>query len=369
MSFVYILKILADIFFYLTFANFFVIAFGVPFNVILVPPIIYIIYSIAIHSKFSTSFEYSHIFSLYIRMFIPFALIMILIARSIFETASLPYALGFFTTSVVLMRLLRQQTQVQKRFWYKLINLLTIVAVVFGGFIISSRLALNIITTVLSTLYFYIIVPGFLLFLRLVLFIISPLVEFLLRFIDHENPEDLLELYGGSTENVEAFIFDVTIATAITGAIALFFIAAVVYFVSGLNFSQLIKFTVKTNSTEEIFRQFIPATKKAKISKKWDNSTQWQLQKQYRKFLQLCWKNNIPKATHLTSKDYQQLVTAKFKTEEASIALREIYIPVRYGEKAAERVDVISAGKLNAQIKEKIRNGKIVSTSSDKPVC
>jgi len=318
------LKLIADISFYLTFASFIMYSFEVPALFILIQPIIYIIYCL-IKPK-AKAYDYEPVFSLYIKLFAPFSLFALAFTRVAFETASFPFALIFFVSSISLMRMSRHDLQVQKQFWFRLINLLPIAAVFLAGLVLSSRLLL----AVLRGLYFNIILP-ILLFIIDILIILTAPIDINIHLPERTTEGQTVQANYEFIESLRAaatttyFDLNTTIISVLLLVLAVFIVVKLLHWMA--NISRL-----SVGGAEGLSQEYLPLDSQSKKSKAKGT------RRYYRKFLQLCWKRGIKGQT---STDY--IINAE------AAELRELYLPVRYGNKASDNSK--AAKKLYRHIK------------------
>ncbi|MCL2421566.1 MAG: hypothetical protein FWD03_06885, partial [Defluviitaleaceae bacterium] len=330
MKFIYTLKITADICFYLTFANFIAVAFGIPISIIAAPPIAYIIYSIITFRKFTKTshFDYETIFILYLKLFLPFAFFAIIFAYPHFESASLPFALAFFITAIFLMRMTRQPPQIRNQMRYKLMNLIPITAIFMLVLAITSRQFLGLGGIFLYELYFNVILPILMFLGMAIAFILYPLVYWLSQ--RPESTSIMEQMAEGEAEYFNQPGVSETAAAIADGLQAIFILGLILLaaFLFIKLFRKLTEYYAKSAAAEDIGLEYLPVSqhKPAKIQSK---GKARQLRKYYHKFLQFCWKNGIPNEQYMTSADYERLSASQFGLADEAAQLRGVYLPVR----------------------------------------
>ena len=332
----FLLKTIADISFYMTFASFALTIFALPLAAILAPPALYLVYnSYSRINKKAGHFNYEPIFLLFVKIFIPFALLMAMFAREPLETSSLPFAIIFLTSAVTLMRTSRHQPNIQSQKQFRIMNLLPVAGILAAAALASSRPFLNFSARLLYLLYFSFLRPILLLFLYLVSWLLSPLYYFLVSLLDSQPRTRRIELVNLISnehvlleEGIEATPFAITLGTIIATALAAYLL---IKLFQKLNLSQ-----GEAIETEGITQQFIPLEQAAKAQKQ----EICQMRKIYRAFLK-----KQQRQAHLSS--------ANYATTPQTKKLRTLYIPVRYGQKPATKSQIAQAKNLYKKIRSK----------------
>jgi len=357
------LKMIADLSFYFTFANFIAVVFELPAVILFLPPVVYLVYSIVtiLRSKHYKKqgqpvyqFAYEGVFTLYLKLFIPFALIMILFARSTFETASLPFAIIFLTTAIILLRMMRQPPQVRKEWRFRLLNLFPIVCVFLAGITITSRQFFDLSGTILSAIYFNVIIPILLALGMAIAFVLSPIFWLLSPALQEGSPPQVG--YGGEPDQwieVETVSWSPMLADVLRAFMAVVVILLAVYLLVKL-FRRITEQQLGTVNMGGVIQRYI-AVENKKAAKNKSRGSTGQLQRYYRRFLRLCWKNGITREIYMTSADYEALSTRRFQLGDTAARFREFYIAVRYGKKEATSEDIASSKKLYNRISELVR--------------
>ena len=343
----FILKNVTDVLFYLSFAFFIIIIADLPLFILWILPAAYVIWNLINIRRFTGVFRYESIFWLFLKTFIPFAIICLIFARQSFELYSLPFAVAFLLSAVVLMRTARQSPDVQQDIRFKAMALIPVLLAGIAGLIVASRQVLGIFGWIIYTIYFGIIAPLLMLIINVLVFIITFLSRFIsFNFLDRidgqmgEIPpmemgippqEDIVltESAYNIGQYLNMFLAALAIATVIFLLVKLF---------KKLNVQQL---APRASIPQHSFTSpIIKAKKRAPIGS---------FRKQYLKFLQLMWRQGVAKQPNLTSADYARLSEMGADAEQ----LRDIYIQVRYNEKPASKADV-------SFVKELYRRRKIM---------
>ena len=360
MIFAYILKIIADLSFYFTFANFIAVVFRLPSVILFLPPAFYVIYSFITiikrnrSSKSSGQFThnqivYEGVFTLYLKLFIPFAFVMILLASPYFETASLPFAITFFTSAIILMRMMRQQPQIRKQLRFQLLNMFPVVCILLMSIAITSRQFLGIGGALLSGIYFNVIAPILLALGVIIAFILSPLFWILSPLVQDGPPVQGGYADGYDYSEVEIIPWHPVLVEALRAVVIVAAAMLAVYLLVKL-FKKLTEQQLFTASGGGIIQKYISLDER-KPAKDRSSGPIGQVRKYYRRFLRLCWKNGIPGEMHMTSADYESLSTARFNLGDEAVEFRDIYVAARYGGKEVTQKDIASVKKLYQRIR------------------
>ena len=347
----FILKMAADIFLYLSFSSFVIAILNPPFAIwllaLLVVPVIYIIYSIVTIGEYTGQYEYAAIFKRFLKVYFFFSLFAVTVARNFFESASLPFAILFTITAVTLMRTTRNQEHIQKQLRFRLLNLIPIFFVLAAGFIVSSRQFLGLSAWLLSVT----LVPLIQVIALAMALILHPIIYWFVTIAGWEV-QIATEYYGTdggaimasdhiiNTENFNNFSAFVTIA-----------LIAFAFYLIYLLFRKLAVRQAELTFTEGITQQY-EAIMYDKPGKEQLQGNLLQFRKYYRRFLRLCWKNDIPHDVHMTSADYEYHSAEKFDIASEAKDLRNFYIPVRYGEKEVTKADINHIKSLYRRIKK-----------------
>ena len=337
---VHILKYIADVSFFLSFAN----LFSLHIAVLVTPIVIYAVYYLIKLRRTDGYFEYNHIFRLFLMLYLPFYIFASFFGRQEVETRSLPFALIFLLSSVALMRTSRIQASGQ--FGLKLINLLPILIIPTLGFVVINAVLL------IPFLYFNIVVP--------VLLVLIVVLEFILT-----------TLFSGMANRIEPIQLPGTAPVADTSpflpnygytglpAWASFFAIGLMILALVLVSPMLIRLFrqifgarwVDLKNEGKVSQEYLSLVKTTKGQKR---GSLKHVRKYYRKFLLLCWRNGIPNECYMTSADYERLAGKKFELADEAAKLREMYVPVRYGNRELKREDGLLAKDLYNRMKKRI---------------
>ena len=336
---------MTDILFYLSFAFFIIVMTGLPLFVLWILPIAYIVWNLINIRRFTGVFRYESVFWLFIKTFSPFAIICLIFARQSFEAYSLPFAIAFLISAVILMRMSRQSLNVQQDIRFKAMVLLPVLAAGIVGMIIASRQILGLFGWIIHTIYFGIIAQVLMLIINVLVYIFT----FLSRFITF-NILDRIAGQGGEAPPMEMGIppqEDIILAENmydISQYINAFFAVLAIALAVFLLVKLFKKFKVQQIVTPAAIPQYSFISPVTKTKKR---TSIGPFRKQYRKFLQLCWSQGVANHPGLTSADYARLS----KIGEDAEQLRNIYIEVRYNEKIPSKSEISFAKELYRRMK------------------
>lgn len=403
MSFVFTLKKLGDICFYLAFANYFA-AFGgaaaavqtlpvfiicsylsaalskkgklrflplfilpacfliMPLNpanfFLLLPAFVYLAVSIYRINRMPASFDYSGIFKIFLAAFLPFFVIMFTI-RGFYTTQGrtishdevvLPFAFIFVITSILLMRITRHGPEIFSQPRYILMNSLHIIALVVLGVILGSRTFIDLFGFVIRTLYFEVILP-------ILIFLIMGLFTLLGPLFNRINPLELRlegrEAGDGYTTWEEMLDLDFSAPErlpVLRSFLILLGITLIVYFVYRA-LKKLLEYKEQTVSPSGHNGRFsLPPQVKPVTLKFFTNNP---IRETYRKFLRICRKTGIKSQAYNTSADFETFTKMRFESPDEAALFRSLYINTRYGEKKAAGDDVRKMKKILAAFKKR----------------
>ncbi len=394
MSIIFAMKILSDICFYFFFVNFFVVLLGgdsgltaasiialssllcailkdrgkmryIPLIVmifsffrmpmsfinfaLLTPPIIYVIYNVIKLQGFSIKFDYTDIFFMFLKIAIPFFILSLIFAGGAVANICFPYAFIFILNSILLMRILRHDSNVIRETRFKILNIVPVAMVVIAGFVLSSKTFLNMMSFILSNLYFKIIVPILIFIITLLIYIIYPLFNLLkinpkdLEFLNQEASPEFGKL------NEEFNYVSTEFIDALKNIMILIAIGLVIFLIIKL-FKKLFMNNNLEDTTQGIIEQRISIDEKKAPRNKINPRTN-NIREIYKKFMILCNKEGFGSKSYMTTSDFENFAEYKFNEPQISKEIRLIYIDARYGEKASSRDEIKRMKELYKEIK------------------
>ena len=352
----FILKLIADLCFYLTFAT---VAMNelsrfVPPFVWFVPAVAYVIYATVTHRKFGENVYYRTVFTLYVKIFAVYSVLVILpipLFMEFYQNVSLPLALLFFVCATSLMRLSRHSDKVQRQLSGKLVSSGPIIALVLVTVLVSLAWATGIFGMIASVFYYDIFIPLLLLVARGIMFLLGPLMNWLMQLPDptiyeyeyeYEAAEIEQLMYSDLAEGFDRITPIDALAPILVGLIIILVAALVVLLVRAMS-----KKAIAVFDEDGVVQERIPLDNIANRRSKQKNK----MRKVYARFLAKCHKNGIKNKNHLTSEDYRGFAADKFGMENDLQKLREIYLPVRYNDAELRAEDLSFAKKLVSKLK------------------
>lgn len=397
MSLVFALKMLSDICFYFTFANFFSYLFNgnnvlittpimaisaflsaafkergsikyvplllmlscffvVPMSlaniIVLMPPIFYIIYNVYEINKFKTNFIYSDIFFLYLKIAGPFIALFLFYVNKNTEQNSIPYVFIFLVCSVILMRMLRQDESALNKFSFKLMAIVPILIALFLGFILSSKTFFGLFKTALGFVYLKLVVPVLMVILTAISYIISPLFNLFKIIFKYEPTVDNSSEKVYNTENFNDILNSKSGSIEVLKVlITIVFIGLLIFFMVKL-FRRLFKRENGYASNKGVIEERIPIDENEKPSDKIKSRKVNKVRLIFKKFMALCEKSGLPSKKSMTSLDYEKFYIEEFNKDEIIKDIRSVYLDVRYGEKEINSEDYKRLKKLFGELKK-----------------
>ena len=322
-------------------ACFFIVPFGLANFLLFLPAFVFIAVSIYNINKMPPSFGYSGVFFLFLKIYFPFFLLVIALQmRHQLEVSSLPFAIVFLASSVILMRILRLGPEISSRPGFRTMNFLNVFAVLLLGLFLGSRAFTNFIGFLIGTFYFNIFAPILIILVTGFIYILWPLLALFRRLfgrrinVDNETyadefafaPQEEL-FFQEASGNFEALKF----------ILSLVFFILLAYLIFRL-FRRLLSYSVKTQGQTVTPGQRFFLSGDKKISSRWfypENP----IRETYRKFLGLCRKAGIERQAHFTSADYETRTREIIASPYEAAQFRSMYINARYGEKSVSSGD------------------------------
>lgn len=318
----YILKLIADLSFYFTFAL--IVSDFVPTIFWTAPALLYVVYFIvSCKRNMGREVYYRPAFMLYLLLLGLYMFLLLVTTSGDIFRHTLPFIFLFFASSISLMRFVRYEPGVQAGMYAKLISTVPIGA----AFILAVLLATEWFRGVLGWVYTHIFANAILLFGRVIFFIIRPIANWLYHNVDERHivepqgegePTD----YLGLMEELPSRAEPVLMRTAFV--VFLVLIALIVLYVLKV----AIRSYMATVASGSIDQEYIPLP----VAKTKRVRTKNKMRRVYRRFLVKCWKKGIFKTEFYTSDAYEQLAIERFGKEDDLKVFRQLYLPVRYGD-------------------------------------
>jgi len=285
------------------------------------------------------------------------AVVMLIIGHNLYEVF-LPFAFVFFASSILFLRMSRHRTEssivIDNRF--KVLNIISVLGALLMGVALGSRHVASLIISAISFAYFQILVPAFLFVVGTILFSIGP---FLQRIIDwiianaswREEIEEALFDESGSLMDLEPGIREFQFAGAPSALLVIILgIICVCVFIFVLKWLRNKKAHHKQLGVRVALLD--DRRKPSNKNKNRENRHVRRLREYYRRFIILCEQNKIPKIPSTTTADLAHLSADKFNMPIEAAELRKLYISVRYGKKTADGKDAKRAKELYQQFRK-----------------
>ena len=315
--------------------------------------ILYMIWAIPKQNESVAGFNYEAVFNGFLKVFGVILLLRFGVFAPLFDGAPFPtdtlfFAAAFLLLATIFTRMIRHDENILNQIGFKLINMISVIGVVLGIFLVTNRTFLEITTTIWFFIARYLI--------YLLLLIAYPIARLLSLLLTEFDPEAML-LMGGlnfiddyGIEYYEADsqpIWPLIIAVIVVGIVMIIGLPLLFKLIKAL-----LSKVLGIRDDEDIEDEFIPLDDKDKKKRRFRRREN-QIRELYRDFLKLIKKNDIDISLHLTSKELEIQVATTFNTETSS-ALRNEYIQVRYKENDFTKDDVKRMKELYKNVKEEI---------------
>ena len=318
-------------------ACFLLLPLRLPDFALILPAMAYLGVSVYRLRQLPDAFSYSETFFLFAKLYLPFLfiqLVMGMLAR--LEAVSLPYALIFFISAIVLMRMLRHGRETIEQSRFRVMSIVQVIGVVVLSALFGNMVFLGLCGSLLRMVYFDIIAPLLTVVLIAFIFILSPLF-YLLGMIPRSTNE-AIELDGQFTAEVLEDSMERLPSASYNAIKAILIVAAVVLgvYLLILLFRKLSDYREQTISPpglrESRYAVPVAARPPGRVSAAGDP-----VRDVYRKFLIHCRKIGIERLPYRTSADYGRLTESRFDSPEQAGEFRSLYLDVRYGGRKATR--------------------------------
>ena len=307
---------------------------------LLLPPTIYLITLIIHLDQFSGRFDYSDIFSAYARLYPVFALIMAFNWSERLLTSSLPFALMFFISGVLLLRILRHNPEVVFNQRFLLNNSLGILIATTAGIFLGSPWSVYLYKSILSNFYFRVVAPILIFFVTCVVYILRPLFALIESMANRSTVEEVLTL-SGEFEQIE--YEEVLLRQSSDFLRAVFYLAVIsllIYLTYRL-FKKLNVYQMKDEIDGGVTqrRYSLAAGESSTASNRGSNP----IREVYRRYILMCQRDGFKLEKFTTSADLAHHSLNRVPGSDLPQRLRDIYIAVRYGDLPAGREEIDQA--------------------------
>jgi len=335
-------------------AAIFALDYGVVHLLLLAPAIAYTVYYATTLPYNIKTVGYTKVFRLYMCIVLPICLFFAV--NSTFFGAFLsgalgPYLLMFTACGIVLMRMIRHDTEILLQTRFKIMNAIGVAGVIIVGAFLGSPQGVQVMSTVFSFLYFRVLIPIIYLIFMIVGFILFPILS-LFGFEEWDvyfPMADGGDMYGVPGD-IEVYTLERGWSYYIALIVVIIIIAVVAFYVLRAMFRFLTEKSIIRDGTPVIIERVFLGDDKG--AKKKEPRVNHQIRQVYRKFLKLCEKKGITLHQSLTTKDISDAYGAAAKDSESPDRLREIYIESRYGEKIPTTADVKECRELYNRMKK-----------------
>jgi len=329
--------------------------YGVIHLVLIAPACAYIIYYATTLPYNIKTVGYTGIFRLYLCIVLPICLFFAV--NTTFFGAFLRGALGFYLimfvfSSIVLMRMLRHDSEILLQTRFKVMNSLSVALVIILGTVLGSPQGIQLMHAFLTAFYLRVIIPLLMLVFRIVSIILFPILALFGLVLEEWEvylPEQNYQEFGEPGE-VEFLIQERGVGLIIFQAVVFLGIAVIAFFVLRALFRFLTqKDFQKDGEGVDIERIFLGDNRR---KKKKEPRVNHQIRQVYKKFLKLCQNKGITLHPSLTTEDIAKTYGSSVHEDKTAFALREIYIDSRYGEKTPSSADVKECRELYNKLKK-----------------
>ncbi|MCL2364855.1 MAG: DUF4129 domain-containing protein [Defluviitaleaceae bacterium] len=307
------------------------------------PPVFYVVYHVSLMPKLKGSYDYTHVFVLYMRIYLPMAVVFMLISatRMYMQTYSIPFALVFIIAAVHFMRLSKHDAHVDKPF--QRANRLVMGSVVLLGVGLGTPWVVSFVRTVIG----FIIVDGV---YAAVLYVVDQflvLLSWLLSLLPVVEPfeEEAQEVIAQEMKGMPATFEESEFSLQI---IFVIFIAIIIIALLIILFKKLLDANIKIATTDEK-NAYEYRVQIGKLNK--SQRVRNPMRKIFRRFIQLCHQRGIIPRTTATGTCYVQDATTQFNLTNEAQELYALYKPIRYGNKPCTSEEINAAKKWLKQIK------------------
>lgn len=269
-----------------------------------------------------------------------------------------PYLIMYVAASIVLMRMIRHDTEVLNQRRFRIMNSLSVGAVVLAGLFLGSNRGVALMLGLLSFIYFRLFIPLLYLMLLAVGLILYPFAMLFglepwdVPWPGQDQPDgdgEWAEIIAEQPDpGIGYTIFQIAVYASL--AVAAFFLLRALF--RFLTQKQLVRdskgVNIERTAMPDVLRQ----------SRRKEPRVNHQIRQVYRKFLKLCRNRGITLYPSLTTEDIAKSFSASVGDSKDVMTLREIYIDSRYGEKKPKSADVKECKEIYSKLK-KMGTGRV----------
>lgn len=346
MIFIYGVRLLADISFFLFFASL-ITRSWILVLVLTVGYTGYMIFAKKLYTSWDRQVDF---FSLSWKLFLGFGVVAFLIGKTdVMLSYGIPLAICSLSSSVLLLRMLRHGPDVYLSKQYQLKSSVLLVCTLGVAWVFSSGFVRRGLAQTLSFIYMKLILPILNLLLSIFVWIVSIVLKLLSWMNLHEISPEESQLGGGSTINPFANTDADYIGQSGSAELVLTIIGAIVLVVCAY-------FLFRWLSSSEKIQQIglggtvLSRNDNPEVKHERSTSLAHQVRKQYRKFLKLYKFSGGQISTSDTSADIMAKSVRQFPPETVA-EIREIYIRARYNNQATKE-DLKKLRQMNQNLRQ-----------------
>ena len=315
---------------------------GIPGNfanfVVVMPSIAYCCFLVAHLDEYNGRYDYSDIFGYFAKTYLPFAIIASLFWGELIAISSLPFALTFVAASIVLLRMTRHNSEVGFSRGFMIQNASTVIFAVFLGYLLGSEKMFMLYKEVVRGAYFQVIAPILIMVITVLIYLLRPLFSLLETiFLGNTVSQEEAYIMPGQVEEWE-FMEEVELVRLGNDFVrALLYIAlfALIAFMIYKLFVKLYHRQMGADTTHGITqRRSAIGGEGRRVTPRRANSPVRHI---YQRYISLCRSLGFELQKNTTSENLEVFTAEKLQDKVAATRLREIYLPVRYGEAQAGR--------------------------------
>lgn len=359
MVFMNTIKILIDISFYLSFAGvaaacFFRNHMTLGFLIALLPVLFYVFWNVFRKNTALSWHRQMDIFSIFWKVYLVFALFVCLIGKQEeLITYSVPFALIMLCSSILLLRMLRQEPEVYLNREYQRKNGILLGGIVLTFWMFSQTFVWYPVKYILGFLYTNLLVPILTCLAAILGFLIVKGMGLLAKLLNwaEDDSQHVLQVLAGQSElekKVDRVVKETNFSSAFWIALVILaIIIGLIFFFRWLNQKWKPKLHHTGGLSMEVHNVEITSQKER------ESTTVFQVRKQYGKFLKLYQACGNTIKTGDTSKDISQNSSSVFENKDILEEMRGIYIRARY-DHFASKADVKRMKQINRMVKHKL---------------
>lgn len=336
----------------------------IPNLILLIPLLIYLLWSAPKREDGVLDFDYASVFWLFLAIFGFIFVLSLMLGAWVDQIDErfqdgVVFALMFLLMAINFMRLIRHDALVLKQFKFKVMNTISLIALLIAVIFMSNQRVLNfvfsIISFVITTLWHYVLGPIILFIFWLIMLVVTLLSHLFSPsgFADMALPDMQMMMGPSEIDTLDAMSYGNehpllrTILIVIGGLIGIVMLVCLFKTLTA-------KLSSTMMQTDDVTEERISLDRDGKKNKrKFGRNKENAIRETYRDFITLLEKAKISVPLHLTSEEIHQLTVAKF-TSKYSEQLRELYLRVRYKQAIFTKAEVKRAKELYKLIKLEI---------------